>query len=114
MLHAVFWREVPKRQKLKTGRRKERELKYGDYYEKPSFVYGLYVGFETTTPGNIRVAVKTDKGIKVISTSKYKGVSEGGGIDINQQVQNATDTMIMDRVEVQLSSNESVVVEELT
>jgi Reverse transcriptase (RNA-dependent DNA polymerase) len=70
-------------------------------------VYGLYVGFELTTPGNIRVAVKTDKGIRVISTSKYKGVSEGGAIDIAADVQRAADRMIMDSVEIQIPADGS-------
>jgi hypothetical protein len=44
----MIWRGVPKRQKLRVRKGKEREPRYGDYYDKPSFVYGLYVGFETT------------------------------------------------------------------
>jgi hypothetical protein len=103
----LVWRGVPKRRQRKSGKGKEKELHYKDYYDKPSYVYGLYVGFELTTPGNIRVAVKTDKGIRVISTSKYKGVSEGGAIDIAADVQRAADRMIMDSVEIQIPADGS-------
>jgi hypothetical protein len=103
----LVWKGVPKRRQRKSGKGKEKELRYKDYYDKPSYVYGLYVGFELTTPGNIRVAVKTDNGIRVISTSKYKGVSEGGAIDIAADVQRAADRMILDRVEIQIPADGS-------
>ena len=104
----MIWRGVQKSRRSVTGKGKGKQLRYKDYYDKPSYVYGLYVGFETTTPGNIRVAVKTDKGIKVISTSKYKGVSEGGGIDVEAEVQRAADRMMTDHVEVRLPTDETL------
>ena len=97
----LVWKGVPKRRKRLSGKKND-DLHYSDFYDKPSFVYGLYVGFELTTPGCIRVAVKTDKGMRVISTSKFKGVSEGGQIDISADVQRAAHRMIMDGVNVQL------------
>jgi hypothetical protein len=97
----LVWQGVPKRRRRIDGKVKDKEPQYRDYYDKASYVYGLYVGFEVTTPGNIRVAIKTDKGIRVISTSKYKGVSEGGSIDISADVQRAADRMILDQVKVQ-------------
>jgi hypothetical protein len=104
----MIWRGPQKGRKFGKG---EGNGKYRDYYDKPSYVYGLYVGFETTTPGSIRVAVKTDKGIKVISTSKYKGVSEGGGIDVEAEVQRAADRMMTDHVEIRLPSDDIIDVE---
>jgi hypothetical protein len=104
----MIWRGPQKGRKFGKG---EGNGKYRNYYDKPSYVYGLYVGFETTTPGSIRVAVKTDKGIKVISTSKYKGVSEGGGVDVEAEVQRAADRMMTDHVEIRLPSDDIVDVE---
>ena len=103
----LVWKGVPKRRRRVSGKGKEKELQYSDYYDQPSYVYGLYVGSEITTPGCIRVAVKTDQGMRVISTSKYKGVSEGGSINISEQVQKAANLMIMDEVNIQPPNNES-------
>ena len=33
-------------------------------------------------PGSIRVAIKTKKRIKIVTTSIFKGVSDGGGLNI--------------------------------
>ena len=47
---------------------------------------GLYVGPSIIIPGSIRVAIKTNKRIKIITTSKFKGVSDGGALQIYSQM----------------------------
>ena len=47
---------------------------------------GLYVGPSIIIPGSIRVAIKTNKRIKIITTSKFKGVSDGGALQIYNQM----------------------------
>ena len=43
---------------------------------------GLYTGPSIIIPGSIRVAIKTKKRIKIVTTSIFKGVSDGGGINV--------------------------------
>lgn len=121
----LVWQRVPQRdaekmkEKQKTG-----NIKPGDYYDQPTYVYGLYVGFEESVPGNIRVAIPTDKGVKVIGTSKYGGVSEGGGVDISEAYQRAADKMIAEvdhginegatnQLETLIEADESNVIDEM-
>ena len=47
---------------------------------------GLYVGPSVIVPGSIRVAIKTNKRIKIITTSNFKGVSDGGALQIYSQM----------------------------
>lgn len=51
------------------------------------FQYGLYVGPDLKVTGGIRVAVVTGNSVRMIVTSKYKAVSDGGCINIYPQVQ---------------------------
>jgi len=53
-----------------------------DWSTGPFFQYGLYVGHDQYCSGVIRVAVIIKDQVKVLRTSKYKGVSEGGDVDI--------------------------------
>ena len=46
-------------------------------------------------PGSIRVAIKTNKRIKIVTTSNFKGVSDGGALQIYSQ---------MDRINTQDSA----------
>ena len=47
---------------------------------------GLYVGPSVIVPGSIRVAIKTNKRIKIVTTSNFKGVSDGGALQIYSQM----------------------------
>jgi len=47
---------------------------------------GLYTGPSKVVPGAIRVAIKTQKRIKIITTTIFKGVSDGGDIQPYQIV----------------------------
>jgi hypothetical protein len=47
---------------------------------------GLYVGPSIIVPGSIRVAIKTNKRIKIVTTSNFKGVSDGGALQIYNQI----------------------------
>ena len=53
---------------------------------------GLYVGPSVIVRGSIRVAIKTNKRIKIITTSNFKGVSDGGALQIYNH---------MDRINIQ-------------
>ena len=57
---------------------------------------GLYVGPSIIVPGSIRVAIKTNKRIKIVTTSNFKGVSDGGALQIYSQ---------MDRINTQDSAD---------
>ena len=54
----------------------------GEFYQD-----GLYVGPAFSVAGGIRVAVKTGNSLQIIVSTKYKGVSDGGGMNIYQSVQ---------------------------
>ena len=61
---------------------------------QPHWVHGLYCGPHGDLPliltpsGVIRVAVKTEKGIRVVATSKYQGVTVGGNLVVSAVVDN--------------------------
>jgi hypothetical protein len=96
---ALVYIQPPKRLRTKDETMKSKKAKgeeYTDYYDKARYVYGLYVGFETDVSGSIRIAIPTDRGVRVLSTSKYKAVSEGGQTDLYKNVQSAADRMIED------------------
>ena len=57
-----------------------------DYYQ-----YGLYVGPDLKVKGGIRVAVLSSGTLQFIS--KYKGVSDGGGLSIHSLVQSGVDAI---------------------
>jgi len=45
------------------------------------YQYGVYCGFDTKVSGGIRVALVTNSRLSVVVTTKYKGVSDGGGLN---------------------------------
>ena len=55
----------------------------------PFYQYGLYVGPALNVVGGIRVAVLTGatKVVRILVTTKYKSVTDGGGINIRRHVQ---------------------------
>ena len=61
--------------------------------------YGLYVGPDKKVKGAIRAAILTGAGVKIIVTTKYKGVSDGGGINIYPMVQRGLTNIIADQTE---------------
>jgi len=65
---------------------------------RPFYRYGLYVGPDVKIKGGIRVAIRTStRGeIRIISTTKYKAVSDGGGINISEHVNNGIIHMVQD------------------
>lgn len=64
------------------------------------YQYGLYVGPDTTVVGGIRVAVLTGDGLRIVVTTKYKGVSDGGGMDIYQHVERGVERVLTEGVAV--------------
>ena len=62
--------------------------------------YGLYVGPDLKVKGAIRAAVLTGNGVFIIVTTKYKGVTDGGGIDIYPKVQRGLTQIIEDQEEI--------------
>ncbi len=47
---------------------------------------GLYVGPSIIVPGSIRAAINTNKRIKIVTTSNFKRVSDGGALQIYNQI----------------------------
>lgn len=45
------------------------------------YQYGVYCGFDLKVSGGIRVALVTNSRLSVVVTTKYKGVSDGGGLN---------------------------------
>ena len=45
------------------------------------YQYGLYCGCDMKVKGGIRVAIMTNSRLSIVVTTKYKGVSDGGGMD---------------------------------
>jgi len=64
------------------------------------YQYGLYVGPDTTVVGGIRVAVLTGEGLRIVVTTKYKGVTDGGGMDIYQHVERGVEKVLAEGVAV--------------
>ncbi len=60
-----------------------------DYYQ-----YGLYVGPDLRVTGGIRAAIMSSGALQVIVTSKYKGVSDGGGLSVHPMIQNGADAIM--------------------
>ena len=76
-------------------RRAEQRSK-SDPYDQPRYIYGLYVGREVETSGNIRVAINTDKGVRILVTSKYKAVTEGAQVDFNDEIDRSVRQSVKD------------------
>lgn len=61
-------------------------------HRQPFYVPGLYCGPDwqgagtLPTTGNIRVAVRTTLGITIKTTSDYKNVTQGGNLNINNEI----------------------------
>jgi hypothetical protein len=51
------------------------------------FQYGLYVGPDTLVSGAIRVAVVTNKRVQIVTSTKYKCVTDGGLLSPHPEVQ---------------------------
>jgi hypothetical protein len=64
---------------------------FGKYYQ-----YGLYVGPDLKVKGAIRAAVIVHNNIQIIVTTKYKSVSDGGGINPYPQVNAGLNRMLND------------------
>lgn len=69
-----------------------------DQSNHPFYQYGLYVGPDTKVTGGIRVAVITNEGIQIVVTTKYKGVSDGGGINVYPHVAQGLQQVLADPV----------------
>lgn len=73
---------------------------YGKYYQ-----YGLYVGPDLKVKGAIRAAVLVNNSIQIIVTTKYKSVSDGGGLNPYPQVTAGLNRMLSDEVTETLENN---------
>jgi len=61
------------------------------------YQYGLYVGPDSLVKGGIRVAVLTNKRLQIVVSSKYKGVTDGGSINLYPQVQRGLRQLLEDQ-----------------
>jgi len=64
------------------------------------YQYGLYVGPDTKVKGGIRVALLTNDGLRIVVTTKYKGVSDGGGMNMYPHVDRGVTRMLAEGVSV--------------
>ena len=62
------------------------------------FQYGLYVGPDSLVTGGIRVAVLTNKRLNIVTSSKYKCVTDGGSLNSYPQVQRGLRQLIEEEV----------------
>ena len=67
-----------------------------DQSNMPFYQYGLYVGPDLKVSGAIRLAVITNNRVEILVTTKYKAVSDGGGMNIYPIVQQGTSKLIQE------------------
>ena len=60
----------------------------------PFFQYGIYVGPDYQVNGAIRAAVVTNGTVQIIVSTKFKGVQDGGGLNIYPTVQKGLDLIV--------------------
>lgn len=73
-----------------------------DHTYGTTFEYGIYLGPEPSIVGGIRIAIRTDRGLRVILSSKFKGVSEGGAVQDAALIQRGCDILSNENYEQQL------------
>lgn len=67
---------------------------------RPFFQYGLYVGPDLKVSGGVRIALLTNGKLQIVVTTKYKGVSDGGGINVYPQVARGVQNLLADQAGV--------------
>jgi hypothetical protein len=63
------------------------------------YQYGLYVGPDLLVTGGIRVAVLTNKRLQIVTSSRYKCVTDGGSVNMYPQVQRGLRRLLEEHAE---------------
>jgi len=78
----------------------------GSLSRTPHHDVGLYVGPSMRTPGAIRVAVMTNKGVSIVVTSRFRPGSDGGGLNVYPHVDRGLSRLLKDQEEQETKENE--------